>query len=88
MADDNKRARQIGMALQTCEYVAHLHPVDTNIVIAELQNIDPEVFLEVLAHKQILALPFGGNQVRMVTHLGITDAMVDQVQQALQDFKI
>ncbi len=77
LAEDNRRARHLGGVVGDLPYVSKLHPVDTNIVILELEGVTPEDFLKKLNEKKILALPFGGQQVRMVTHLGITDDMVD-----------
>ena len=88
LLEDNRRARQIGQALEASEYVSQVHPVDTNIVIAELSGIAPDRFLKGLADQEVLALPFGGQQIRMVTHLGVTDAMINQVQQAIQQIKV
>ena len=81
---DNDRARIIGSALAELSYVHEVHPVDTNIVIAELSEIDPQRFLDKLAAQNILALPFGGQQIRMVTHLGINDKMIDRFREVLE----
>jgi len=84
LAQDNSRARQIGKALQDLEFVSEVHPVDTNIVIAELHEITPQQLLTALSAQDVWALPFGGQQIRMVTHLGVTDSMVDKVQQVIK----
>ena len=55
-------------------------PVDTNIVIV---SVDPkygmEKLLEELKSKGILAVSFGKNDIRFVTHLDFNDDMLEIV---------
>lgn len=50
-------------------YVAEVLPVVTNIVIARLEGISPEGYLQQLAAKGIKGVRFGKDLVRFVTHL-------------------
>ena len=81
---DHGHAKTLGQMLVELSFVSHLHPVDTNILILELDEVTPDQFLTELATHGILALPFGGRQVRMVTHLGITDDMVNHFGEVLK----
>jgi threonine aldolase len=77
---DNDRAKQIGQLLATLPYVAEVRPVHTNIVIFRLiDEIQDTDFLERLKSYGILASPFGDNTIRFVTHLDITDEMMEDV---------
>jgi threonine aldolase len=49
-------------------------PVDTNILIFKLKNeMNDREFLELLKARGILAIGFGLQTIRMVTHLDFTD---------------
>ena len=81
---DNTRAKEIGSILIEMPYVKELKPVHTNIVIFELMdNIVDTDFLATLKQVGILAAPFGGNTIRFVFHLDITEDMFLQTCQAL-----
>jgi threonine aldolase len=55
-------------------------PVETNILIFEVGgNYTAKSFTEALAQNNILAFDISLNQVRMVTHLGITKEMVENL---------
>jgi threonine aldolase len=77
---DNDRAKEVGKILETCSFVKKLKPVHTNIVIFQLiDDIKDSQFIELLKSKDILAVPFGGNTIRFVFHLDITEKMVEEV---------
>ncbi|NJN77175.1 MAG: aminotransferase class I/II-fold pyridoxal phosphate-dependent enzyme [Saprospiraceae bacterium] len=77
---DNDSAKQIGAVLKDLPYVATLRPVQSNIVIFDLINgITANDFIEKLNQHGILAAPFGAQTVRFVTHLDITNEMMDKV---------
>ncbi|MCH2084581.1 MAG: aminotransferase class I/II-fold pyridoxal phosphate-dependent enzyme [Saprospiraceae bacterium] len=81
---DNDRAKEIGALLETLPYVANVRPVASNIVIFDLKGERmAEEYLEKLKAKGILASPFGPQTVRFVTHLDVTEAMIDQVLEIL-----
>lgn len=79
LTEDHRRARIIGEELKRLAHVSEVYPVDTNIVIAVLDQIPVALFLEKLRAKGILAVPFGPQSVRFVTHLDVTDDQLDQV---------
>jgi threonine aldolase len=87
LKDDHRRAREIGVALKKTNYVEWLMDVDTNIIIFKLSDQSPaEKFAQHLNDNDILAIPIGGNQVRMVTHLDVDDAMTDKVIEVIGKF--
>lgn len=88
LAEDHAHARQLGAALATCPYVAHVMPVETNIVIPTLRpDVTVERFLAYLAEQGIRAVAFGPGMVRMVTHLDISTSNIGTVINALERFK-
>ncbi len=74
LLEDHKRARLIGETLKTVPGVSQVLPVDTNIVIFELEAplLGSEI-VKKLVEFDILCAPFGKRMVRMVTHLDFTD---------------
>lgn len=87
LKDDNDRAKQIGDVIAKKSFAKSLKPVVTNIVIFELDDEIKDIdFLNLLKSKGILAVPFGGNTIRFVLHLDITQKMCDEVCQILKDF--
>jgi threonine aldolase len=71
---DHTRARAIGEELIKLPFVEEVLPVDTNIVIARLdENHSEKWFLEELEKKGIKAVGFGKSLVRFVTHLDFGD---------------
>jgi threonine aldolase len=84
LKEDHGRARALGKSLSAKPWVKTLLPVDTNIVVFTLQDVLPvEKFLETLKGQGILAVPFGRQTVRMVTHLDFNDTMLDQTLNVL-----
>ena len=75
LAEDHKKAKQIESLLNECDWVDQVLPVETNIVIFEVK--DSARTAERLAAKGIKTSPFSPTLVRMVTHLDITDEMMD-----------
>jgi threonine aldolase len=78
LKEDHKRAKTLGKALQELSFVKSIMPVDTNIIIFELKDTKPELFLAKLAQHHIKALAFGHTQIRLVTHLDFDDRMMDR----------
>lgn len=83
---DNNRAKDLAKILEGLPFVKTLKPVASNIIIFELQDdIMDTDFLEKLKAKGILASPFGGNTIRFVLHLDITDDMMGILKQKLTE---
>lgn len=85
---DHDRARRIGKMLQACPFVSHVLPVDTNIVVAHLSVEMPDkTFLASLKEQGILAVGFGPQSIRMVTHLDIDESMMRILEGVLKKFQ-
>lgn len=80
LKEDHAKARKIGTLLKELPYVSAVRPVKTNILIFDLKPpLTPELFLGKLAEEDILAVPFGPQTIRFVTHLDFTDKMLEKV---------
>ncbi len=84
LKEDHQRARALGDALQDANFVNEVMPVDTNIVIFSVDDVQKRI--EQLKEKGVLAVPFGGNQIRFVTHLGFTDEMLEKTIRIISKF--
>ncbi len=81
---DHQLAKSVGSALENLSFVQGVMPVDTNIVIAKLDKAHSESwFLDELKKRDVLAVPFGKNLVRFVTHLDFTEDDLDDFSQVL-----
>ena len=84
LKEDHKRAKDLGDTLKGLSYVKEVSPVITNIVIFEIvDSIDFNLIIQKLADKNIKVVPFGPQQIRLVTHLNFTDEMLEETIQAL-----
>ena len=85
---DHQKAKALGDLVVTLPYVTGLLPVDTNIVIFELdKKVLATDMVTKLKEAGILAVPFGKHEVRLVTHLDIKDDMIDYFGQAVGKLK-
>jgi threonine aldolase len=76
---DHHHAQQLANALRSKAFVENMMPVETNIVIFEVNNkyTAPVIAAEFKKH-DILAIAISSTQIRMVTHLDITGSMIDK----------
>lgn len=69
LAEDHRRAKEIAAQLNSMECIAHLEPVDTNIVIFKLAEGDKkQTFVNYLNENQIVISDMGQGKLRIVTH--------------------
>jgi threonine aldolase len=78
LKEDHRRARLLGQFLVKAPHVAEVLPVATNIVIARLDGISPETYLQELTQKGIKGVKFGKDLVRFVTHLDFGDVHLEE----------
>jgi threonine aldolase len=78
LKEDHLRARVLGQFLVQAPHVTEVLPVATNIVIARLEGISPETYLQQLAAKGIKGVKFGNDLVRFVTHLDFGDDHLEE----------
>lgn len=85
LQEDHARARALGDALAPLHWVASVIPVDTNIVIFKLAaEHSAQEGLSKLEQVGIRAVPFGAQDIRLVTHLDFDDAQLEQTITALR----
>ena len=85
LKDDHRRAKVIAETLAKASYVSSVLPVETNIVIFNLNDqLAPEQFVAKLAAQDIKATGFGKQAIRLVTHLDFTDEMLERTVKVLQ----
>lgn len=88
LKEDHARAKKLGEALKNLSWVKSVMPVDTNIVIFEVgDGLSPEKILAKFGEHQIKALAFSAREVRLVTHLDFTDAMLDKCLEVFSTMK-
>ncbi len=88
LKDDHRRARTIGDALQEAAFVSEVMSIDTNIIIFSLkEGYTTAQVLARLADKNVLALPFGPNEIRMITHLDFTEEMLEPAVEAIRSIR-
>lgn len=69
MNEDHNRAQALAKQLETLENVTHVAPVDTNIVIFTLDNMETEqAFISYLVENEIAISNMGQGKLRIVTH--------------------
>ncbi|MFI1771320.1 threonine aldolase family protein [Thalassobellus citreus] len=85
LKEDHQRAKEIGEELSKLTMVKTVEPIETNIVIFELNDdIEEKYFIKKLADKNIHIIGMGGGKLRMVTHLDYTNVMHNQLLKTLQ----
>jgi threonine aldolase len=85
LVEDHKRAKEIEKILKQLPYVDSILPVDTNILIFDINpKISSLDFEKKLAENNIRMAAFGKQTVRFVTHLDFTDEMLGQLEKVLK----
>ncbi|MFT7029524.1 MAG: threonine aldolase [Marinoscillum sp.] len=87
LKEDHARARSLGQALKESDLFSEIMPVDTNIVIGKLREMAPETYLKLLEARGTMAIKFGPDAVRFVTHLGFDDDQLNQTVQVIKSLK-
>lgn len=82
---DNQHAKTIGEVLKGLPYVIDVRPVESNILIFDIDDrrTVPE-FLQLLNDHGIQAVQFGPRSVRFVLHLDVSSSMVDKVIEVIR----
>lgn len=85
LKEDHRRARDMGEVIEALPYVDEVYPVQTNILIFELnEKMRDTDFIAKLNEKNIKATIFGPQTIRFVTHLDFTDSMMEEVISTLK----
>lgn len=89
LKSDNDRAKLLGKQLEACSYVDQVRPVQSNIVIFDVKAPRTAAsFIEELAEHDVLASPFGPQTVRFVTHLDVSEEMIERTLEVLRKLDI
>lgn len=85
LKEDHQHAQAIAKVLIEQAYVKSLMPVDTNIIIFELEDAhNADAFVEKMKDSGILCNTFGHQMIRFVTHLDVTPEMIDHTISVLK----
>jgi threonine aldolase len=80
LKEDHAKAKRIANVLKTNASVKSIMPVDTNIVIIQLNSVvDADLFVSQLAAHHIKIGRISPDSVRMVFHLDVTDEMMEKL---------
>lgn len=89
LAEDHLHAKALEKALHEANYVDNVMPVETNIVLFDIvKGLKTESVVQALAKKDILCNATSSKTIRLVTHLDISAAMVDQTMEVLKSLKV
>jgi threonine aldolase len=84
MKEDHENARDIAGTLAKKEFVKTLLPVETNIIIFEVnESMTAPQLVSKLKEHHILGYAIAPDRVRLVVHLDITPAMVKQTKEII-----
>jgi threonine aldolase len=76
LADDHKKAKELGEALMSSSFTSRVEPIESNIVIFYINDgISEDDFIAKMKENNVLLISMGGGKLRMVTHLDYTDEM-------------
>jgi len=86
LAEDHKRAKEIGEVLQNLPFIKKVEPVETNILIFEIDDtrLSEEAFLNKLKELNIQIIGMGQGKLRIVTHLDYTEQMHEGLLMSLK----
>jgi len=89
LSEDHKKAKEIGEVLSKLASIKKVEPIETNIIIFELNdNVDENQFLNNLTEKGIHIIGMGSNKLRIVTHLDYTDDMHEMLLKELKSLAV
>ena len=87
LSEDHAKSRQLASAIEKKSFVTSIRPVRTNILIFDL---DPQWgtaadMIHLLHEKDIRVSAFGPQTIRMVTHLDVSPADIEEVIRVIQE---
>jgi len=85
MRDDHQNAKRLASFVEQVRGLSILFPVETNIVVARVDEsfMTVDNLLAALKERGVLAVPFGAGRVRMVTHLDVSADDIERAGEAL-----
>lgn len=90
LENDHKNARLLCETLNTLPWVEKVAPVETNIVIFKIKDSyrNAQQLCNLLKEQQVLCLSVSASEVRMVTHLDVSEAQIIQVCDLLKSLNL
>ena len=89
LVEDHKKAKEIGQMLSKLAIIKAVEPIETNIVIFELnKDVNENTFIQKLKEKNIHIIGMGTNKLRIVTHLDYTNAMHEKFLETLKNLTV
>ena len=87
LAEDHKKAKELETILNKLDYIKKVEPVETNIIIFELNEKYTDAdFNAKMSQHQIRLSDMGQGKKRIVTHHDYTDVMHDKFCEVLVRF--
>ena len=88
LSEDHKKATEIGAALSAKSFIKKVEPIETNIIIFEIDEtyMSSADFVAKLLERDILIIGMGQGKLRMVTHLDYTDSMHEELLAQMAKF--
>ncbi len=84
LAEDHRRAKEIGAVLSGLNWVEKVEPVETNILIFSVKaGLDENLLIQKLKERNIFISSLGKGKLRIVTHLDYKAVMHDYVLETL-----
>lgn len=82
---DHKRAKEIASHISQYNGIKSVIEPETNILVFIMEaNINPVAYCDKLKEKGVLAMPFGPDRIRLVTHINHSD---DDISKTIQILK-
>ena len=80
LANDHNKAQDIGAVLRKLSYVKKVEPIETNIIIFEIDEtqMSGDSFVQKLKDNDVHIIGMGQGKQRIVTHMDYTDIMHDR----------
>ena len=89
LEDDHRRAKELGIQLEQCNWVEKVEPVETNIVVFSAQPpVQDQLVIDKLKQKGISISLLAKGKLRMVTHLDYRQVMHEYVLETLENIEI
>jgi threonine aldolase len=85
LAEDHQKALKFESILKSLHAVKEVMPVQTNIVLFKTESVEKaNSYLQLLKEQNILAAATGGGWIRFVTHLDISEEMMEKAEEVLK----
>ncbi len=77
LSEDHAKATEIGVVLNDLPFIKKVEPIETNIIIFEIEEeaMSAESFVDKLNQHEIQIIGMGQGKLRIVTHMDYTDEM-------------